>query len=119
MADTYGFGDGSPRTAVPPGEDAQKTSTSDGEQAAYVAQPLDREFTDNVRGPAPVDGLNMTPDWEKSSIHPSWKDNVSIGSGDTSTLGKWPIQNYGNSPKQMSASGPGPADWTGNHPGSD
>lgn len=102
-------------TSVQNGHQAVTSRT--GSSPAPVSSPLDDMFTGNIRGQSPVDGLEGKVDWEDSSLNTASTKPVSTGSGDSGTLGPWPIQNYGNNPKQKNASGPGPATFMGHHPG--
>lgn len=122
MADTYGFG-GSEPTRDLPNRDGDGVKSNTGNTTAPEFGVLDGMYTDNIRGQSPVSGLMSgdpvcDSDWETTSIHPSSLSNVGVGSGLDTTLGAWPIREYGNNPRQKANRGEGPADWTGSHPGS-
>lgn len=78
--------------------DAVKSTT--GQETAPMVAPRDREFMGNIRGQSPVSGLDSDSDWENCLMDIG--ETVSTGSGVDTTIGRWPIQNYGNAPKQRS-----------------
>lgn len=70
-----------------------------GSEGAHTSAPLDEMHTGNIRPQAPVQGSTDSKWTDK--IPPTPEVSTS-GDGETCTLGKWPISDYGNSPKQRS-----------------
>lgn len=120
MADTYGFGGSGPTRDVP-NRNGDGVHGNDGATTASVFAPLDDMHDGNIRGMSPVSGLmpgdaECNSDWEATTVKPM--DTVSVSSGGQATgIGTWPIQNYGNSPRQASASGAPVKAWDGSTPG--
>lgn len=82
----------------PPERNGDSVHSSTSQSGAPMAMPLDDMHTGNIAGHSPVDGMHGS-EWDDSL-----KDvgEVGIGMGVVTTLGAWPIQGYGNNPRQRS-----------------
>ena len=105
-----------------PDRNGDSVRSSTGQATPYMFPIIDDMHDQAIAGMSPVSGLmhgdpDCNSDWEVTAINPTWKENVRIDGGMNTTLGSWPVQNYGNDPRQLSASGDGPRDWTGHEAG--